>query len=65
MTPFVENYRERTKRTTIIGGAPSSWAATTEYNMSKDLIRDIVGCSSLLWANKPLEVKSYRRSPRR
>lgn len=57
MSPFVENYRERSKRSTVIGGAPSSWAATTEFNMSKDLIRDILGCSSLLWSKQPLESK--------
>ena len=55
MTPFIEKYRERSRRPTIIGGAPSSWAATTEYNMCKDLLRDVMGCSSLLWSKQPLE----------
>ncbi len=55
MTPFVQNYVERSKRSTVIGGAPSSWAATTEFNMCKDLLRDVLGCSSLLWSRQPLE----------
>jgi hypothetical protein len=57
MTPFVQKYTERSKRPTLIGGAPSSWAATTEFNMGKDLVRDILGCSSLLWSKQPLEPK--------
>jgi Glycosyl hydrolase family 20, domain 2/Glycosyl hydrolase family 20, catalytic domain len=57
MTPFIEKYRERSKRSTIIGGAPSSWAATTQYNMCKDLLRDVLGCSSLLWSRQPLEAR--------
>jgi hypothetical protein len=57
MTPFVQNYQARSKRSTVIGGAPSSWAATTEFNMGKDLIRDVLGCSSLLWSKQPLEPK--------
>jgi hypothetical protein len=61
MTPFIEKYGERSKRSTIIGGAPSSWAATTEYNMCKDLLRDVVGCSSLLWSKQPLEARELSR----
>jgi hypothetical protein len=55
MTPFVQKYPERSKRPTLIGGAPSSWAATTEFNIGKDLVRDVLGCSSLLWSKQPLE----------
>jgi hypothetical protein len=61
MTPFIEKYRERSKRSTIIGGAPSSWAATTEYNMCKDMLRDVLGCSSLLWSKEPLEALELSR----
>jgi hypothetical protein len=61
MTPFIEKYGERSKRSTIIGGAPSSWAATTEYNMCKDLLRDVLGCSSLLWSKQPLEARELSR----
>ena len=61
MTPFIEKYRERSKRPTILGGAPSSWAATTEYNMCKDLLRDVLGCSSVLWSKQPLETRELSR----
>ena len=61
MTPFIERYKERSRRSTIIGGAPSSWAATTEYNMCKDLLRDVMGCSSLLWSRQPLEAGELSR----
>lgn len=55
MEPDIPNYAERSKRSTIIGGAPSSWAATTEYNMGKDLLYSMLGCSSLLWSKQVLE----------
>jgi hypothetical protein len=56
MEPGLENYVERSKRKTIIGGAPSSWAATTEFNMSKDMLFPILGCSNMLWSKKALEM---------
>jgi hypothetical protein len=55
MEPDIRNYAERSKRSTIIGGAPSSWAATTEFNMGKDLLYSILGCSSMLWSKQVLE----------
>ena len=61
MTPFIEKYPERSKRTTIVGGAPSSWAATTEYNMCKDMLRDVIGCSSLLWSKEPVSSTELSR----
>jgi len=55
MEPDIRNYAERSRRATIIGGAPSSWTATTEFNMGKDLLYSILGCSSLLWSKRVLE----------
>jgi len=55
MDPGLGNYLERSKRKTIIGGAPSSWAATTEFNMSKDMLYAIAGCSNMLWSKKSME----------
>lgn len=55
MEPDIHKYAERSKRSTIIGGAPSSWAATTEFNMGKDLLYSILGCSNLLWSKQALE----------
>jgi hypothetical protein len=54
MEPDIRNYAERGKRSTIIGGAVSSWAATTEFNMGKDLLYSILGCSNMLWSKQVL-----------
>ncbi|PYU97884.1 MAG: hypothetical protein DMG10_29700, partial [Acidobacteria bacterium] len=55
MEPGIHNYQERSKRSTLVGGAPSSWAATTEFNIGKDLLYGIVGCSGMLWSKEALE----------
>ncbi|HTV56523.1 MAG TPA: family 20 glycosylhydrolase, partial [Terriglobia bacterium] len=52
MEPEIQNYVERSQRATIIGGAPSSWAATTAFNMNKDLLYSILGSSEMLWAGR-------------
>ena len=45
-----QNYAWRSRRPSIIGGASSSWAATTEFNFGKDLMYDFLGCANLLWS---------------
>ena len=55
MEPDMRNYTERSKRSTIIGGAPSSWAASTEFNLGKDLLYSVLGCSGMLWSKQVLE----------
>ena len=62
MEPGFANYAERSKRKTIIGGAPSSWSATTEFNMSKDMLFSILGCSNLLWSKKAMEMGELART---
>jgi hypothetical protein len=57
MEPDLLNYTQRSKRATIMGGAPSSWAATTPFNMSKDLLFSILGCSNMLWSKKARDRK--------
>ncbi len=51
----IEKYEERSKR--VIGGAPSSWAATTEFNFGKDMLFDTLGCANLLWSRQALPHK--------
>jgi hypothetical protein len=34
----------------VIGGAPSSWAATNERNFGKDLMFDLLGSAEMLWS---------------
>jgi hypothetical protein len=36
----------------VLGGVPSSWAATNEFNFGKDLMFDFLGCEQLLWSGR-------------
>lgn len=49
-TPNISDWERRSARASVIGGAPSSWAATTEFNFGKDLLYDFLGCANLLWS---------------
>lgn len=48
--PHIANFGRRAARPGILGGAPSSWAATNEGNFGKDLMFDFLGCANLLWS---------------
>ena len=48
--PHIRDFDRRAARTGIVGGAPSSWAATNELNFGKDLMFDFLGCANLLWS---------------
>jgi hypothetical protein len=50
----ISNWDERIQKVDVVGGAPSSWAATTEYNFGKDLLIDFLGCANLLWSTHTL-----------
>jgi hypothetical protein len=56
-TPNISNWDERIKKFDLLGGAPSSWAATNEFNFGKDLISDFLGCANLIWSNQTLNQK--------
>ncbi|MEP7106515.1 MAG: family 20 glycosylhydrolase [Ferruginibacter sp.] len=49
--PNISNWDERIKKIDLVGGAPSSWASTNEFNFGKDLISDFLGCANLLWSS--------------
>jgi len=49
-TSEISNWAERTSSKDILGGAPSSWAATTEHNFGKDHLVNYLGCANLLWS---------------
>jgi Glycosyl hydrolase family 20, catalytic domain/Glycosyl hydrolase family 20, domain 2 len=49
-TPDITDWEERITTKGLLGGAPSSWAASTEVNFGKDLIYDFLGCANLLWS---------------
>jgi hexosaminidase len=48
--PHIRDFDRRRVRRGIVGGAPSSWAATNELNFGKDLMVDFLGCANLLWS---------------
>lgn len=50
LLPTIQNWGRRSSRPSVIGGAPSSWAATTEFNFAKDLMFEFLGCENLLWS---------------
>jgi hypothetical protein len=60
MTPGIPNYAARSTRKGVIGGAPSSWAATTPLNFGKDLVDQFLGCASMLWARESLDPPALR-----
>ncbi|MFI5128425.1 MAG: glycoside hydrolase family 20 zincin-like fold domain-containing protein [Chitinophagales bacterium] len=50
----IGNWDDRDKIKGVLGGAPSSWAATTEYNIGKDQLTDFLGSANLLWSYRYL-----------
>lgn len=48
--PHISDLTRRAELRGIMGGAPSSWAATNELNFGKDLMIDFLGCANLLWS---------------
>jgi hypothetical protein len=50
LQPHIRDYNRRSMPGAMAGGAPSSWAATTEFNFGKDLMFDFLGCAELLWS---------------
>jgi hypothetical protein len=50
-TPNISNWDERITKINLAGGAPSSWAATNEFNIGKDCLLDFLGCANLLWSS--------------
>lgn len=45
-----QNFARRSTRTGVLGGASSSWAATTEFNFGKDLLWVFLGTQNMLWS---------------
>ena len=54
--PDISEWDKRHDIKGVLGGAPSSWAATTELNIGKDQLLDFLGSSNLLWSKKYLSV---------
>ena len=49
-SPHIVDFDRRVERKGIIGGVPSSWSATNEPNLGKDMMFDILGSANLLWS---------------
>ena len=65
LRPDIENWDERKSVMGVSGGAPSSWAATTEMNIGKDQLLDFLGCANLLWSEHYLTMEelTFRAEP--
>lgn len=50
----IADWNERKNIKGVLGGAPSSWAATTEKNIGKDQLIDFLGAAGLLWSKSRL-----------
>jgi len=48
--PHISDFDQRVARRGIMGAVPSSWAATNELNLGKDMMFDILGSANLLWS---------------
>jgi hypothetical protein len=57
LEPNISNWDNRIKKIDVIGGAPSSWAATNEFNFGKDLLSDFLGSANLLWSSHTIQQK--------
>ncbi|XOV91573.1 MAG: glycoside hydrolase family 20 zincin-like fold domain-containing protein [Bacteroidota bacterium] len=57
LRPEINQWEERNEISGVLGGAPSSWAATTELNLGKDQMYDFITGSNLLWSEKILSQK--------
>jgi hypothetical protein len=50
----INDWEKRQNIKGLLGGAPSSWAGTTEKNFGKDQLIDFLGASNLLWSKEYL-----------
>jgi hypothetical protein len=50
--PHIQNWARRSARPSVLGGTSSSWAATNEANLGKDLMYQMLGCENLLWSTR-------------
>jgi hypothetical protein len=50
LRPDISDWQQRQNIKGVIGGAPSSWAATTAYNIGKDQLYDFLADANLLWS---------------
>lgn len=56
-SPGIKNLDDRAGKFDLLGGAPSSWASTNEFNICKDHLRNFLGCANILWSEHTLNRK--------
>lgn len=61
LTPEIQDYERRSQRSSVLGGAPSYWAPTTEFNFGKDMIYNIVGCANLVGSSHRMDPRDASR----
>jgi hypothetical protein len=54
LRPEITSISGRKKISGILGGAPSSWAASTAFNIGKDQIYDFLTSANILWSTHQL-----------
>ncbi|MDD4014475.1 MAG: glycoside hydrolase family 20 zincin-like fold domain-containing protein [Petrimonas sp.] len=48
--PYINDFARRSKVKGVLGGAPSAWSGTNEYNFGKNKLYKFLGCANLLWS---------------
>jgi Glycosyl hydrolase family 20, domain 2/Glycosyl hydrolase family 20, catalytic domain len=54
-TPGMENFAARSRRNSILGGAPSAWFATNEAGFGKDMLADLLSGANAFWQGDAIE----------
>lgn len=57
MRPEIKDWNERKKIKGLIGGAPSSWAGTTDWIFGKDMYYEILSDANLLWSRHEIPIE--------
>ena len=63
--PTISNWDNRIKKIDVLGGAVSSWAATDEFNIGKDVLLNFLGCANLLWSTHTIDSVKLAKSIRK
>jgi hypothetical protein len=54
MTRQFPDWLGRSSQPGVLGGAPSCWAASTEFSIGKDRLSEFLSCANLLWSKHQL-----------
>lgn len=59
LLPSIRYWDLRKEIPGVLGGSPSSWTATNEFNFGKDLMGYYVGSANVLWSETQLTPREY------